>query len=186
MMPVSYEVVITRRDSRLKLRPSEFNRSMRWAMTSAGLLWIEKYLPMHFESGAAGRYSYSPRPLPYDRMKERITKAPALPLRFIADVAGHDRDPETLMGFVLGNRASGAIRVLASSRGDEYGLRVPIRMPHPLNPKYSSSGLGPNRGELVRKIKGETQDMARQIVKTMREEFRQNIEVTVERIFATG
>ena len=130
--------------------------------------------------------NYAPRPLPYDRMKERITKSPALPLRFISDVAGHDRHPDTLMGFVLGNRESGQIRVNATARGDEYMLRVPVRIPHPMNPKVSSSGLGPQRGELIRRIKGENQDMAARIMKVMREEFRQRIEVTVERIFTTG
>lgn len=40
-----------------------------------GVLWVEKFLPLHFQQGASGRYGYKPRT---EKHKKRKGYAPAL------------------------------------------------------------------------------------------------------------
>lgn len=120
-----------------------WNHLIAGAYRLAGEYWVEHFLPLHFTAGAVQRYSYAARTRRYLERK-RFAKAlrdgkgnwfvpikPPLPLVY----------SDQLRKDVLGRNKS-AFNIRATATSNKHQVRVPVRIPHPLNPK--------NAGEIVR------------------------------------
>lgn len=147
---ITFKVLIKRTQS-VGMKQAEFNRAVKWALTEAGLMWVQEFLPRHFETMAFGRYNYAPRGRGYQERKRRVTGMQPIPLVFFGE----------LRSTVLANRGKGLIRVVATATANRQQVRVPVRIPHPINPK--------NKGELVRTTKDEYQQVGRHANRVLRQ-----------------
>lgn len=157
---ITFKVLIKRTQS-IGMKQSEFNRAVRIALTEAGLYWQQNFLHRHFEASAFGRYNYAPRGYRYQNRKRYVTHREPLPLVFLGE----------LRDYVLSNRDKGAIRVQSTATATRQQVRVPVRLPHPINPK--------NRGELTRPSSAENKEIGRYANRVLRELLQRRITETV-------
>lgn len=137
----------------------EFQGMVKRAMGEAAAFWARELRPLHFAPNAAQRYGYASRSArtllkkrekayAFDRQMKmaRPLMKPPRPLVYFGDLE------RTVMS---GSPGTYRIAAMARSRatGSKYLLRIPVPaakpLPHPLNPKISSSGKGAGRGDLV-------------------------------------
>lgn len=123
----------------------EWNRLVREALEEdVAPYWILNYLPLHFEPGAVQRYSYAARQEKYNRKKRTRDvvkiKGKVVPL---AKPTG----PLVLTGELrtsLLGKTPEQFNSKATVTSKKWQLRIPLRIPHPINPR--------NSGELSRYI----------------------------------
>ena len=153
---ITFKVLIKQTKS-VGMKQAEFNRAVKVALTEAGLYRQDNFLPFHFDRMAFGRYNYAPRLSKYQEKKRRITHNEPIPLVFLGE----------LRDYVLSNRQKGHIRVIATATATRQQVRVPVRMPHPLNPK--------NRGELSKPAPVENKEIGKHTNMVLRRHLQQRI-----------
>lgn len=138
----------------------EWNSLVREALEQdVAKFWIANYLPLHFQPSAVQRYSYAARTDKYLRRKRTKDKVkiktkvvpiwkPTGPLILTGE----------LMNSLLG-KSPEAFNSKATVTSKKWQLRVPLRIPHPINPR--------NSGELSRLVKEETSKLQSLAIKSI-------------------
>lgn len=131
---------------------AELNKIFRESLMATASFWIDNYLPLHFGNQAMSRYGYARRSQRFLRRKAivRPDLVPPSPMEYTGELK------EYLLGKARSGamlNASKAISTGVSKKNPNGKLRVtiPIRIPHPINPK--------NKGELSRVTRQERRAM---------------------------
>lgn len=138
----------------------EFNGYVRQAMHGAGEYWVTHILPLHFLPSAVHRYAYISRTERYLRRKRRATRVrewrgqwvnavqPPLPLVWSDALRRSTRRPLSEWN------------IRATATANRQKVVVPVRLPHPMNPK--------NAGEITRVNNEDIRNMRRIIEQNVR------------------
>lgn len=132
----------------------EFNSLVREALTEAAKWWIEHFLPLHFEPSAVRRYGYAARKAEHNAIKRRarMVKKPGTAQTYVP--APKPPAPLVYTGELkreVLSRPVSAFKIKATATGKKQKVRVPVRIPHPINPK--------NSGELTKLVNEELKMM---------------------------
>ena len=159
MIRLKFDPTMDRLDAmRQGATAKQVNTIFRFAGMEAGYYWINNYLHLHFEPQAYQRYGYARRSFRWNRKKQNAVKAyspntgreypapkPPKPLVWTGEM--RDR--------VLSRKNSYQVKATAKFASDDrrqvVNIRIPIPLPHPINPK--------NRGELTKLAMSEWRKM---------------------------
>lgn len=177
-MPVFLEAHVRRR---VGLTLSAFNQMVRESLLLTGQLWLRKFLPLHFGPQASRRYGYASRTWPWKAAKLAtgfLANVPSFRQRYniarslwrsgrwreVPTVPAHDPRPlegqreiegrpDSLRQMVLGRFAfgGGPGNLKATATRNRQRLRIPVRLPHALNPK--------NAGEMTTLLASERHEL---------------------------
>jgi hypothetical protein len=167
---IEWKITLTNNIPEVLANEKGFQDAMKIAMHAAGRLWLTTFLPMHFESGAAGRYGYKPRTMAFDKRKQNVTRQRPIPMVFFD--ALYPTYGRTLKTTLVKDGITGKTPVNKLAEGGVFSLRIPVDLPHAMNASISSSTLGQGRGEIVRLNKVECNQMAKLINKKMTERLK--------------
>ncbi len=143
----------------------EFNRALPALFDEVVFRWHEKYLPKHFDEGAASRYGYQKRSRKYNEKKLRKL--------------GHTR--ELVYSGETQRRLESSIEARSTSRGGRGILRGPKHLY-----AYRKDYRQPDKAaEVVRLSQDELDDLARYLTDLVAQHLVQR-SIQEERISATG
>lgn len=135
-----------------ELMQRSFNGMVKRSMEKAGEMWIKEFLPIHFTPKAVQRYRYAKRSDTLNAIKRRA--------RQITNEAGvkvpMEKPPSPFVWTgemkreVLG-RSVDEFNIRTTATSNKVKAKVPVRIPHPLNPK--------NAGEIPRLVRDEIKAM---------------------------
>ncbi|WP_166820517.1 hypothetical protein [Thalassoroseus pseudoceratinae] len=142
----------------------EFNALVREALIEAAEFWIKEFLPLHFESSAVRRYGYAARKSYYNKLKRRarMILKPGTAQQYVP--APKPPGPLVYTGELkkeVLSRPVSAFKIKATATGKKQKVRVPVRIPHPINPK--------NSGELTKLVNEELKMMHRVATEALKE-----------------
>lgn len=157
----------------------ELNEITRTALTAAAQLWIKEFLPLHFIPSATQRYGYAPRNAKYRAIKRRAEKIRIAEFSNVFVPAPSPPSPLVWTGElkkeVLGRPLS-EYNIKARATSNKQQVRVPVKIPHPLNPK--------NSGEITKLITLEILAMQNEAMKVFRKELEKRQTTKTETIKA--
>lgn len=155
-MVATLSTKIKEKGNSASLMRRELNDATREALRAAAKFWIKKFLPLHFELQAVQRYGYAARDRVYRRIKREIERIKIAEFSDVTVPAPKPAKPLVWTGEmrdeVLGRPLS-EYKIKARATAKKQTVKVPVRIPHPLNPK--------NSGELTRLINEEIRAMQR-------------------------